>query len=59
MVARLEALVRETAADEIMVFPFTHGLDERLRSLELLAQAWQLGVAQLDAEELFESFDAL
>jgi hypothetical protein len=39
-VAQLEALVRETAADEIMVTSITHGIDERLRSLELLAQAW-------------------
>jgi luciferase family oxidoreductase group 1 len=40
VVERLEQLARETAADEIMVFPFTHGIDERIRSLELLAQAW-------------------
>jgi luciferase family oxidoreductase group 1 len=45
VVARIEELARETSADEIMVFPFTHGIDERVRSLELLAQAWQLGVA--------------
>lgn len=41
VMARLEALVQETAADEIMVFTFTHSLEERMRSLELLAQAWQ------------------
>ena len=41
VVARIEELARATAADEIMVFPFTHGIDERIRSLELLAQAWQ------------------
>jgi alkanesulfonate monooxygenase SsuD/methylene tetrahydromethanopterin reductase-like flavin-dependent oxidoreductase (luciferase family) len=40
VVARLEQLARETAADELMIFPFTHGIAERLRSLELLAQAW-------------------
>jgi len=41
VVARLEALLDETAANEIMVFTFTHGIDERIRSLELLADAWQ------------------
>jgi luciferase family oxidoreductase group 1 len=41
VVTRLEALVDETDADEFMVFTFTHGLDERIRSLELLAQSWQ------------------
>jgi alkanesulfonate monooxygenase SsuD/methylene tetrahydromethanopterin reductase-like flavin-dependent oxidoreductase (luciferase family) len=40
VVARLEALVHETSANEIMVFTFSHGLAERIRSLELLAQAW-------------------
>jgi luciferase family oxidoreductase group 1 len=42
VVTRLEKLVRETAADEIMIFPFTHAIAERIRSLELLAQAWRL-----------------
>ena len=41
VVARLEALIGETAANEIMVFTFTHGIAERIRSLELLAQAWR------------------
>jgi len=41
VVAHLDALVSETTANEIMVFTFTHGIDERIRSLELLAQAWQ------------------
>jgi luciferase family oxidoreductase group 1 len=40
VVAGLEELVRKTAADEIMIFPFTYGIDDRVRSLELLAQAW-------------------
>jgi luciferase family oxidoreductase group 1 len=40
VVARIADLARETAADEIMIFPFTHGIDERIRSLELIAQAW-------------------
>jgi len=34
-------LVRQTVADEIMIFAFTHGINERIRSLELLAQAWK------------------
>ena len=41
VVARLETLVRETDADELMIFTMTHHLAERLRSLELLTQAWQ------------------
>jgi luciferase family oxidoreductase group 1 len=40
VVPRLEQLVRATAADEIMIHPFTHGIGERSHSLELLAQAW-------------------
>jgi luciferase family oxidoreductase group 1 len=40
VVERLEELVAATGADEIMVSSFTHGLDERARSLELLAGAW-------------------
>lgn len=40
VVASLETLVHKTAADEIMVFTFTYGLEERMRSLELLAQVW-------------------
>jgi luciferase family oxidoreductase group 1 len=46
VVTRLEVLIRETRADEIMVFSFTHGINERIRSLELLAQAWQDRPAQ-------------
>ena len=40
VMAQIEALVRETEADEIMVTGITHGIDERIQSLELLAQAW-------------------
>jgi luciferase family oxidoreductase group 1 len=40
VVARLEQLARETSADELMIFTFAHGLDERIRSLELLARHW-------------------
>jgi len=40
VIARIEDLIRQTAADEIMVSSFTHGIDERIRSLELLAGAW-------------------
>jgi luciferase family oxidoreductase group 1 len=49
VVARLEHLARETAADELMIFPFTHGIAERIRSLELLAQAWQRVVQKGEA----------
>jgi luciferase family oxidoreductase group 1 len=48
VVARIEHLAQETAADEIMVFPFTYGIDERIHSLELLAQAWGIDGAQRD-----------
>jgi luciferase family oxidoreductase group 1 len=40
VVARLDHLLTETQADELMVSTVAHGLDERLRSLELLASAW-------------------
>jgi luciferase family oxidoreductase group 1 len=39
---RLEQLVAQTEADEIMVDTETFGLPERLRSLELLAGCWGL-----------------
>lgn len=42
VVARLDQLIEATAANEIMVMTVTHGISERLRSLELLAEAWQL-----------------
>jgi luciferase family oxidoreductase group 1 len=42
VVAQLEDLVRKTSADEIMVAAFTHGIEERLRNLELLAKAWPM-----------------
>jgi luciferase family oxidoreductase group 1 len=39
-VATLDALVETTQADEVMVSSVAHGLETRLRSLELLAAAW-------------------
>ncbi len=39
-VARVEALIEQTEANEIMVSSFTQGIEERLHSLELLAEAW-------------------
>jgi len=39
-VAQLDRLVARTDADEIMVTTVAHGLETRLRSLELLAEAW-------------------
>jgi luciferase family oxidoreductase group 1 len=38
--AELRQLAADTGADEVMVTASTHGVVERLRSLELLAQAW-------------------
>lgn len=40
VVAQIEALVAKTAADEIMVSAFTYSIEERVHSLELLAQTW-------------------
>ena len=45
VVAQLDALVTETGADEIMVSSVAHGIDARLRSLELLAKAWDAPVS--------------
>jgi luciferase family oxidoreductase group 1 len=41
-VAELRQLAADTGADELMVTASTHGVAERLRSLELLAAAWGL-----------------
>ncbi|MEY2566782.1 MAG: hypothetical protein QOE35_1311 [Actinomycetota bacterium] len=41
-VERLDELVAATDADELMVSTVAHGLDARLRSLELLADAWSV-----------------
>jgi luciferase family oxidoreductase group 1 len=40
VVDQLDDLVAATAADELMVSTVTFGLDARIRSLELLADAW-------------------
>ena len=42
VVAELRQLAADTGADELMVTSSTHGVDERLHSLELLAGAWGL-----------------
>jgi luciferase family oxidoreductase group 1 len=39
-VSQLDALLSATMADELMVTTAAHGLDTRLRSLELLSTAW-------------------
>ena len=36
----LEALAARTGADELMITTIVHGPDDRLRSYELLAEAW-------------------
>jgi luciferase family oxidoreductase group 1 len=48
VVPRLAGLAADTGADELMIATTTHGLAERLRSLELLAGAW--GVDPGDAD---------
>ncbi|MDZ4720756.1 MAG: LLM class flavin-dependent oxidoreductase [Roseiflexaceae bacterium] len=45
VVARIEQLSQQTTANEIMVTSLTHGIRERVRSLELLAEAWYQPVA--------------
>jgi alkanesulfonate monooxygenase SsuD/methylene tetrahydromethanopterin reductase-like flavin-dependent oxidoreductase (luciferase family) len=41
VVTQLDELVRETQADEVMVTTSAHNIAERMRTLSLLAQAWQ------------------
>jgi alkanesulfonate monooxygenase SsuD/methylene tetrahydromethanopterin reductase-like flavin-dependent oxidoreductase (luciferase family) len=41
-VAALRRLAADTGADELMIAASTHGVAEKLRSLELLAAAWGL-----------------
>ncbi|MGY1624846.1 LLM class flavin-dependent oxidoreductase [Geodermatophilus sp. SYSU D00965] len=41
-VDRLRRLAADTGADELMLTASTHGVDERVRSLELVARAWGL-----------------
>jgi luciferase family oxidoreductase group 1 len=45
VVAALDALVAESGANEIMVSSVAHAIGERLRSIELLAEAWGLDPA--------------
>ncbi|HRW08097.1 MAG TPA: LLM class flavin-dependent oxidoreductase [Caldilineaceae bacterium] len=40
VVAQLEQLVEATAANELMIFTAAFGVDQRINSLTLLAQAW-------------------
>ena len=40
MASELQALAERTGADEIMVSTMTHGLPERIRTLELIAEHW-------------------
>ena len=49
VVAELRQLAADTGADELMVTASTHGVAERLHSLELLARAWGLPAQQTAA----------
>jgi alkanesulfonate monooxygenase SsuD/methylene tetrahydromethanopterin reductase-like flavin-dependent oxidoreductase (luciferase family) len=40
--AELEALAQRTGADELMITTMIHGPADRLRSYELVAEAWEL-----------------
>ncbi len=42
MRAELEALAERTGADEMMITTMIHGPADRLRSYELVAEAWDL-----------------
>ena len=53
----LEAMVAQTGADEIMVSTMIHGHAERLRSYELLAEAFDLSSSHSVAEEVPVSRD--
>jgi alkanesulfonate monooxygenase SsuD/methylene tetrahydromethanopterin reductase-like flavin-dependent oxidoreductase (luciferase family) len=46
VVVRLRELAGATGADELMLSASTHGVAERLRSLELIAEAWGLDPAE-------------
>jgi alkanesulfonate monooxygenase SsuD/methylene tetrahydromethanopterin reductase-like flavin-dependent oxidoreductase (luciferase family) len=41
VVAELAELVEVTVANELMVFTAAYGLEQRVHSLQLLAEAWQ------------------
>jgi luciferase family oxidoreductase group 1 len=45
----LETLAQRTGADELMVTTMVHGREDRLRSYELLAQAWNLASLETPA----------
>jgi luciferase family oxidoreductase group 1 len=45
VVVGLEELAQRTEANELMLYTATHGLDERIRSVELTAKAWGLVAA--------------
>ncbi|MFW3170575.1 LLM class flavin-dependent oxidoreductase [Geodermatophilus sp. CPCC 206100] len=45
VVAQLRELAADTGADELVLSASTHGVEERLRSLELVAGAWGLAAA--------------
>ncbi len=40
VIDQVEELIRKTAADEIMVSTLTYSIEDRIRSLELLAHGW-------------------
>ena len=42
VVAGMRELAAATGADELMLSAITHGVEERIRSLELVAEAWGL-----------------
>lgn len=53
-VEQLDDLIEATEADELMVTTVAYSLDARLRSLELLAAAWPLGLPAAPVDQLVE-----
>jgi alkanesulfonate monooxygenase SsuD/methylene tetrahydromethanopterin reductase-like flavin-dependent oxidoreductase (luciferase family) len=47
----LEALAERTGADELMITSMIHGAADRLRSYELVAEAWDLAPASVSLPE--------
>ena len=49
--AELEALAQRTGADEMMITTMIHGPADRLRSYELVAEAWDLSPEAVSVRE--------
>ena len=50
--AELELLAQRTGADEMMITTMIHGVPDRLRSYELIAEAWNLSSVETGSTPL-------